>query len=70
MEAKVGRRGFIRVKGDLPLAPSRTLRASMPAERRRASPWNAIVMDIHDLELRLRNIYTGTPTPLPYPACC
>lgn len=52
VEAKVGRRGFVRAKGDLPL--------SRPVDGRRPrSRWNAIVIDARDLELRLRNVYTG-----------
>ena len=60
VEAKVGRRGFFRARGDLPIAqPDGGQHGLEP--RGSQERWNAIVMDVHDLELRLRNMYTGAP---------
>ena len=54
----MGRRGFFRARGDLPIAqPDGGQHGLEP--RGGQERWNAIVMDIHDLELRLRNMYTG-----------
>ena len=70
LEAHVGRRGRIRVKGGLPL----TADAGTPADAgavpqaagadaakaAAAKDPSALIVDVHGLELRLRNIYTGT----------
>ena len=58
VEAKVGRKGFVKVKGDLPMAlHSRKQAFEKP---RGSRPKNAINLEAHALELRLRNSYTGT----------
>lgn len=61
MEAKVGRKGSIKIRGDLPMAsPSR----KQGLDKARASgKKNTITMEAHGLELRLRNSYTGLLTP-------
>ena len=58
IEAKVGRKGFIKIIGDLPMAaPFKT----QAADKGRASNRkNHINMEAHGLEMRLRNSYTGT----------
>lgn len=57
MEAKVGRKGFVRVKGDLPMVsqPRKGLEKLRSGRRK-----NAIIVEAQALELRLRNSYTGT----------
>ncbi len=54
MEAKVGRKGFIKIVGDLPMT------APQAADKPRAgNQKNHIKMEAHGLEMRLRNSYTG-----------
>lgn len=70
LEAHVGRRGRIRVKGGLPL----TADAAAPPDLNvqvagadggaksggsRDSTAGALIVDVQGLELRLRNVYTG-----------
>lgn len=55
----MGRRGFIRVKGDLPIARLAGKPQPLLEGGRGKGRWNALVMDVHDLELRLRNVYSG-----------
>ena len=69
LEAHVGRRGRIRVKGGLPLTadaapkPDGVAVAGADAVKGvggKESSAGALIVDIHGLELRLRNVYTGT----------
>lgn len=68
LEAHVGRRGRIRVKGGLPLtadagAPPDAAAAQAAgadaAKAAAAKDPSALIVDVHGLELRLRNVYTG-----------
>ena len=69
LEAHVGRRGRIRVKGGLPLtadggtppdAAALQAAGSDAAKAAAAKDPSALIVDVHGLELRLRNVYTGT----------
>ena len=55
VEAKVGRKGFIKMKGKLPMDINK--RKAEP--RRGSSKHNLLALDISGLEMRLRNFYTG-----------
>ncbi|CAL8466123.1 g5659 [Coccomyxa elongata] len=68
LEAHVGRRGRIRVKGGLPLtadggippdAAAVQTAGSDAAKTAAAKDPSALIVDVHGLELRLRNVYTG-----------
>jgi hypothetical protein len=70
-EARVGRRGHIRVKGGLPIStdpkPSPTstpMSEGMEAPMPREAPGTAIGVELQGLELRVRNVYTGKPRPI------
>lgn len=56
VEAKVGRKGSIKIRGDLPIAASSRKQDS---DKARSGQKNSINMEAHALELRLRNSYTG-----------
>jgi hypothetical protein len=64
LEARVGRRGHIKVRGGLPVTPSSTSAspAAPPVEPsgtdRGAAP-EGINIAVQGLELRVRNVYTG-----------
>ena len=60
VEAKVGRKGFVRMRGDLPIAPRQKAGEGRRGNGQRHR--NAINLDIYALELRLRNSYTGGHT--------
>ena len=49
MDAKLGRRGHVSIHGSLPVT----------AQRSSNAPNKAIQADVVDLELRIRNVYTG-----------
>ena len=69
LDAHVGRRGRIRVKGHLPLtAPKHALPPPAPEAEPAAAPAKpgkdgalpaGIGIEAHGLELRVRNVYTG-----------
>ena len=66
VEAKVGRKGFIKIVGDLPMAsPSKVPAADKGRIR---SQKNHINVEAHGLEMRLRNSYTGA-APLQWISC-
>jgi hypothetical protein len=70
LEAHVGRRGRIRIKGALPLTAvpgeasdmSAAAAATEMAPGRQGSASSGMVVDVHGLELRVRNVYTGART--------
>lgn len=55
VEAKVGRKGFIKMKGSLPMA-LHNKKAGVEAHKGKR---NGLALDINALEMRLRNAYTG-----------
>ena len=71
LEAHVGRRGRIRIKGGLPLTADSSpaadavllpTAASVDAEAKAAGKEPAragLLVDVHGLEMRVRNVYTG-----------
>jgi hypothetical protein len=69
LEAHVGRRGRIRVRGGLPLTATDaqtaeaavTAAAGTDSARAKDSAGAALIMDVHGLEMRMRNVYTGEP---------
>ena len=74
LEAHVGRRGRIRVKGGLPLTADSSpaalaaqlfAAASQDGEAKAAgkeAPPAELLVDVHGLEMRVRNVYTGANT--------
>ena len=67
LEARVGRRGHIKVRGGLPVTPSATPQPSAPlaepSSQDKEADDDSISISIHSLELRVRNVYTGgSPT--------
>lgn len=62
LEARVGRRGHIKVRGGLPVTPSATSPTPLPPSTDPASQDvtpDGITVAVQGLELRVRNIYTG-----------
>ncbi|KAL3160063.1 hypothetical protein ABBQ38_009778 [Trebouxia sp. C0009 RCD-2024] len=62
LEARVGRRGHIKVRGGLPVAPSAApLPSASVAElsQDKEAEDDSISIDVQALELRVRNVYTG-----------
>lgn len=57
VEAKVGRKGFIKMKGSLPMDINK--RKASTESRKGSHKRNQIALDINALEMRLRNFYTG-----------
>lgn len=60
LDARVGRRGFIKLRGQLPLQPPirRQLQPASPASEAPVTP-PSIHLDVSNLEVRARNLYTG-----------
>lgn len=66
LEAHVGRRGRIRIKGGLPftfdsaaIAEAVTTSSAELPSARQPNAGSALLVDVHNLELRVRNMYTG-----------
>lgn len=64
LEARVGRRGHIKVRGGLPVTPSSTSASSVappvePSGTDRGAVPEGINVAVQGLELRVRNVYTG-----------
>lgn len=63
LEARVGRRGHIRVRGGLPVTPSASNLPSAavpePTGQDKEAEDDSISIGIQALELRVRNVYTG-----------
>lgn len=77
LEAHVGRRGRIRVKGGLPLtahnspaaeallAPATAPQDGEAKHGGKEPARGALLVDVHGLEMRIRNVYTGKAAFLP-----
>lgn len=63
LEARVGRRGHIKVRGGLPVAPSSPSLPSVPvpepSSQGKEAEEDGININVQALELRVRNVYTG-----------
>ena len=63
LEARVGRRGHIKVRGGLPVTPSAASPPSAPVleptGQDKEAEDESISIGIQALELRVRNVYTG-----------
>ncbi len=64
LEARVGRRGHIKVRGGLPVTPSSTSASPVappvePSGTDRGAVSEGINVAVQGLELRVRNVYTG-----------
>lgn len=64
LEARVGRKGHIKVRGGLPVTPSAAPLPSVaePSGRDKEAEDDSISIDVKALEVRVRNVYTGQPT--------
>lgn len=66
LEARVGRRGHIKVRGGLPVTPSAPPLPSAlvadPTGQGKEAEEDGISVGIQALELRVRNVYTGKST--------
>ena len=72
LEARVGRRGHIKVRGGLPVTPSTLPLPSVPVpepnSQGKEAEEDAINISVQALELRVRNVYTGWCPALKRPA--
>lgn len=66
MEARVGRRGHIKVRGGLPVTPSApplpSASVADPTGQGKEAAEDGISVGIQALELRVRDVYTGKST--------